>query len=59
MKDTQERPKGRYEEVFEKIVNGEKFIMTETTIVGRDFEIMNFQREYKPGIKFPMTWEEM
>jgi len=57
MKDEQKRPKGRYEETFTKTVNGETFTMIETTTVGRDFEVMNYQREYKPGIKFPMSWD--
>ena len=58
MKDEQKRDKGRYEEVFTKVHNGETFIMIETTVVGRNYEVMNFQREYKPGIKFPMSWDD-
>jgi len=58
MKDEQKRDKGKYEEVFTKSYNGVTFTMIETTVVGRDYEIMNYQREFKPGIKFPMTWED-
>ena len=59
MKDEMNRPKGKYTETFTKVHDGVTYTMTETTVIGRDFEIMNFQKEYSPGIKCPMTFEEM
>ena len=55
MKDPEKRPKGKYTEVQTK----GKYTKTEITAVGRDFKIMSFTREYNPGIKFPMTWEDI
>jgi len=59
MKDDKKREKGKYTETYTKTRNGIVYTMIETVIVGRDFEIMNYQREYKPGIKYPQTWEEI
>jgi len=59
MKDEMNRPKGKYTETFTKVYKGVTYTMTETTVIGRDSEIMNFQREYSPGIKYPITFEEM
>lgn len=53
------KPKGKYTETFTKVYKGVTYTMTETTVIGRDSEIMNFQREYSPGIKYPITFEEM
>jgi len=57
MKDVMKREKGKYSETTKKTVEGVEYTKIETIIVGRDFEIMNFQNEYSPGIKFPKTWE--
>lgn len=59
MRDREKRPKGKYIKVFTKEKNGIAYTKTETIVVGRDFEIMNIQNEYMPGIIFPMTWEEI
>jgi len=59
MKDKEKRDKGKYTETFTKIVDGVTYTKVETTVIGRNSEIMNFQREYNPGIKFPNTFEEM
>lgn len=53
------REKGKYTETFTKEVDGVMYTKVETTIVGRNFEIMNFQKEFNPGIKYPKTWETM
>lgn len=50
VKDKETRPKGKYVKTFKKEVDKIIYTVTETTVVGRDFEIMNFQREYNPPI---------
>jgi len=50
MKDTKERKQGKYSEEYSKIVNGVKVQIKEETIVGRDFEIMSFSRDYNPAV---------
>ena len=52
MKDTEQRPKGNYTEVYSKIINGVKVEITEETKVGRDFEIIGFSRSYNPAVPF-------
>jgi len=59
MKDKDNRDKGKYTETFTKIVDGVTYTKVETTVIGRNSEIMNFQREYNPGIKFPESWETL
>ena len=59
MKDEQEREKGKYEEKSTKVKDNVIYTMTETTVVGRDFEIMSYSREYTPGLKYPITWEKL
>lgn len=59
MKDTKEREKGKYIETFTKVKDDIIYTKIETTVVGRNFEIMNIQNEYEPGIKYPETWEQV
>ena len=59
MKDPEKRPKGKYQETFTKVKDSIIYTMVETVIIGRDFEIMNFQREYNPGMKYPQSWEQL
>jgi len=59
MKDEQKRDKGKYTEIFTKEKDNVTYTMIETTVVGRNYEIMNYQREFNPGIKYPMTWEQV
>jgi hypothetical protein len=59
MKDEYNREKGKYTETFTKVIDDVTYTKVETTVIGRNSEIMNFQREYTPGIKFPNTWESL
>ena len=59
MRDEKKRNKGKYTETFTKEKNGITYTMIETTVVGRDYEILNFSREYKPGLKYPIIWENI
>ena len=59
MKDDKQREKGRYSETFTKVKDNVTYTMIETTIVGRDYEVMNYQREFNPGLKYPMSWEQL
>ena len=52
MVDEKKRAKGKYKEVYSKIIYGVKVEITEETFVGRNFEIMNFSREYNPPIPY-------
>jgi len=52
MKDIEERSAGKYSEDRIEVIDNIKTEITETTIVGRNFEILNFVREYNPPIKF-------
>ena len=52
MKDTEKREKGKYTTTYEMVQDDVTYTVTETTVVGRDFEIMNFQREYNPPIPY-------
>jgi hypothetical protein len=59
MKDEKERGKGKYTETFTKEKDSIIYIMVETIVIGRDSEILNYIREYNPGLKYPMTWEKI
>lgn len=59
MKDEQKRKKGKYVEKFIKEKDGIIYTMIETVIIGRDSEILNYSREYNPGLKYPITWEQI
>jgi len=59
MKDIKKRIKGKYEEIFTKEKDGIEYKMIEVTSVGRNSEIISYSREYKPGLKYPMTWEQV
>ena len=59
MKDEKERDKGKYTETFTKERDGIIYEMIEVTVIGRNSEILNYSREYNPGIKYPMTWEKI
>ncbi len=50
MKDEQKRKQGKYSDEYSKIVNGVKVQIKEETVVGRDYEIMSFYREYNPAV---------
>ena len=52
MKDTEKREKGKYTITYEIIQDDVTYNVIEVTTVGRDFEIMNFQREYQPPIPY-------
>ena len=52
MQDEKQRAKGKYTEKYSKIINGVKVQITEETKVGRDFEIMSFDRTYNPPIPY-------
>ena len=54
MKDTEKRAKGKYKEVYSKIIDGVKVEITEETFIGRDYEVMNFAREYNPPVPYKM-----
>ncbi len=58
MKDEQEREQGRHIEVYEKVMNGVNQTITETTIVGKNFEVINFTREYNPGYVYKSETKE-
>ena len=55
MQDEQKRESGKYVEEFSKVIYGVKVQIKETTVIGRDFEIMNFTREYEPAIPYIAT----
>jgi len=55
MIDEKKRKPGKYIEVFTK----GKYTKTEATVVGRDYKVMVFERTYEPGIKYPMTWDDI
>lgn len=59
MKDIKEREQGKYIEVFHKFRDSIMYTKTETIVVGRDFKIMQMSNEYSPGIKYPMSWEQL
>ena len=59
MKDEKGREKGRYIETFTKEKDNLIYTMIETIVIGRDSEILNYQREYNPGLKYPMTWDQV
>ena len=50
VKDIENREKGKYKEDYSKIINGTKVQITEETTVGRDFEILGFNRSYNPPV---------
>ena len=52
MKDTKKRDKGTYKEEYSKIINGTKVQITEITKVGRDYEILSFDRDYNPPVPY-------
>jgi len=59
MKDEKKREKGKYTEIFQKEKDGVIYTMTEVFVIGKDYEILNYSREYNPGIKYPLTFEEI
>lgn len=59
MKDKLKRGKGKYTETFTKERNSIIYTKIETIIVGREYEVMNIQNEYNPGIKYPETFEDI
>lgn len=50
--DKDEREKGVYKEVYSKIIDGKKVEITEITKIGRDFVVINFERNYNPAIPY-------
>jgi len=52
MKDTKERKQGKYTDEYSKIVNGVKVQIKEDTVIGRDYEILSFSREYNPAVPY-------
>ena len=50
MKDEERREKGKYTIKYSKNIDNKMYEITETTIIGRDFEILNFVREYNPPL---------
>ena len=52
MKDINMRDKGTYKEEYSTIIYGMKVHVIETTVVGRNSEILNFSREYNPPIPY-------
>jgi len=50
MKDEDKRPKGKYVISYEKTVNGIETTVTETTIVGKYFEVLSYQFDYNPPV---------
>ena len=52
MKDVKNRVKGKYTEEYSMIVYGVKVQIKEETVVGRDFEVMSFSREYNPPVPY-------
>ena len=58
-KDINKKDKGKYIETFTKEKDNITYIKIETTIVGREFEIMNFQIEYQPGLVYPQSWKDI
>ena len=55
MIDEKQRPKGKYTDEYSEIIYGVKVHIKETTVVGRNFEVMNFAREYDPAIPYVAT----
>jgi len=56
MKDKEKRKKGKYINEKEIIKNNKIYIMKETIIVGRNYEILNIVREYNPPL--PYSFED-
>ena len=52
MKDVSERDKGKYEETYTITIDEVIYTITEVTVVGRNFEILSFTREYNPPLKY-------
>ena len=52
MTDKEKRPKGNYTKVYTMIVDGVDYKVTEVTKVGRDFQIIGFERGYNPPIPY-------
>ncbi len=52
MKDEKQRVKGKYIDEYSKIINGMKVQITETTKIGRDYEVLSFDRDYNPALPF-------
>ena len=52
MMDEFKREKGKYVSTDEKIINSILYKITETIVIGRDYEILNFSREYSPPLKY-------
>jgi hypothetical protein len=52
LKDENKREKGTYKEEFYKIQNEVKYIKTEITVVGRNYEILNYNVTYNPPMIF-------
>ncbi len=56
MKDEMKREKGKYVEQFSKTVDNREDVtvykIIETTIVGRNYEVLSFVREYDPAIPY-------
>ena len=55
MKDKEKRTPGKYKEEYSKIIQGKKVHITEETVVGRDFEILSFSREYDPPLPYEVA----
>ena len=54
MIDTEKRNPGKYKEEYSEIFHGKKVHVTEETVVGRNFEIISFSKEYNPPIPYKM-----
>jgi len=52
MTDEKKREQGKYVDEYSKIIYGKKVQITETTVVGRGYEILSFAREYNPPLAY-------
>jgi len=59
MKDEQEREPGIYVETTTKESENVIYTLIETTNIGKNRDIIKYQREYNPGILFPIEWKDI
>jgi hypothetical protein len=57
MIDEKKREQGKYIDKYSKIIHGKKVEITETTVVGRRYEVLSFAREYNPPVPYVLKNE--